>query len=468
MSIVDYLPYSDLVDKWKSLGKSDYDILSLGIKGKLSFYSVVDRVTCRWYAVLEADTSQATNAKVQLDSLGDMACSKQTFLQVSPQCLARIAVIKEPVDVLFECPFVFRPTYYDEHDENYCIKLFPINFAEMIDIRSETWGEDPEKLRKEDPDVLRCSRIDRTRLWIKEEDVNRLQGTFEGESAKDEPVPMLIGKAAKKMGCDIDDLLRKASKGQKILELLVRIKYRDIVGGVQVSDKSSEEGYFLAVPSFHIERLIVTGDAFVDAFDLPTTYSPSTAGQILLQQLVSSSPDLKICTKHHIQIQKDGEQLYVAERQIEILLKKPLDSRTATVQQFLTMPGQPIVANGLHSGAENSKVKVRKNSGRKSSFLREVIEYLYEKLSKEGTTSFLQAGNVGEFIKKMREIRKADQDEFVSERIKEVKKVAGNWKITTEEKIVKISKTRETSDISSIYNQNSVSKILSIIRKEKH
>lgn len=122
-------------------------------------------------------------------------------------------------------------------------------------------------------------------------------------------------------------------------------------------------------------------------------------------------------------------------------------------------------SNGLDHSSRGQKPKAAK-SGRKPSALREAVEYLYDKF-KEEKTELLEAGSVGSFIEEMKAIRKAAKDEFISCRIKEVKKTTGKWQITTEEQIIQVSNSREISDRSRRYVQNDVSKILTGLRKKE-
>ncbi|MFH0784025.1 MAG: hypothetical protein V2B20_19005 [Pseudomonadota bacterium] len=162
----------------------------------------------------------------------------------------------------------------------------------------------------------------------------------------------------------------------------------------------------------------------------------------------------------------DRTQLYV--RKIDAKrLESQFNKKAPEAVPLSIMQGQRIATDGLQSIPKNSKQKARKKSGRKASHFREVIEYLYDKFTAEGKTSFLQAGAVNEFIGKLKEIRNSGKDEFVFSRIKEVKKSAGRWRITTEEKIIKTTKSREISEKSLSYDSGDVSKILSIIRKRK-
>jgi hypothetical protein len=151
-------------------------------------------------------------------------------------------------------------------------------------------------------------------------------------------------------------------------------------------------------------------------------------------------------------------------REIEELFKIKVDFGMLSEVQ-VENGGEVSAAPAL--AVSSGKPALERKRGRKQSYFRETIEYLYKKLNQEGETEPLKAGNVGKFIELMRSIRNADQDDFVCSRIKEVRKPGGKWRITTEEEIVKTSITIEISKKSRHYDQNDVSKVLTSLRRSK-
>ncbi len=141
--------------------------------------------------------------------------------------------------------------------------------------------------------------------------------------------------------------------------------------------------------------------------------------------------------------------------------------RKAQVLAFLTRHGiqhvlsceQPI----------EGKEAPKKNSGKPSSTLREAIIKLCDVLKKEGNTIPLGKGKVSVFIEEMKKRRKEDNSDigkYLQVRISDIKKSEGVYKITTQEKPLKRTKSRKYNEQSITYKTHDVSTILSDLRKK--
>jgi hypothetical protein len=107
--------------------------------------------------------------------------------------------------------------------------------------------------------------------------------------------------------------------------------------------------------------------------------------------------------------------------------------------------------------------------GKPKSPLTEAVEHSYLKFYKEGNTQVLRAGKVREFLGRLKEFLeegKPNFDDFVSERIKNIKITKAGCSITTQDKYQEASDSREIIIKSKIYMQGDVSKILSSLRKK--
>ncbi|MDP3478151.1 MAG: hypothetical protein Q8R88_00165 [Desulfoprunum sp.] len=115
--------------------------------------------------------------------------------------------------------------------------------------------------------------------------------------------------------------------------------------------------------------------------------------------------------------------------------------------------------------------RIAKPSGKPKSYLTEAVEYLFHKSVKERDTDILKAGNIDGFIKKMQARKNSAPDSFenyIGERIKEVKKTHGKWRITTEDQTITDTNNKEITDKGKTYANNDISKILTRLRKENH
>jgi hypothetical protein len=105
----------------------------------------------------------------------------------------------------------------------------------------------------------------------------------------------------------------------------------------------------------------------------------------------------------------------------------------------------------------------RSNCGRPKNLLNEAVEYFYDKCKKDGNDEILQKGKIQDFLAAL---KKEHQKEiiFLDDRISEIKKVYGRWRITTVEQYNSNDKLLKGSKS---YDQTDISKILSRLRKEK-
>lgn len=166
---------------------------------------------------------------------------------------------------------------------------------------------------------------------------------FEGQLTL--PSLITVKSAIKEGQLDKYDLFREAEKGPNNLELLVYVDFKDIVGHVAVPDNSLEVGCYLPLPSYSFARLIEKGDANIDSFDFPITYCPTTAGLLILRQIISQSPSMKIKARVPYQIRLNQEKIWVVRQQAEKFYKKAPEAVPHTIIQGATADaGQKNVA----------------------------------------------------------------------------------------------------------------------------
>jgi hypothetical protein len=106
-----------------------------------------------------------------------------------------------------------------------------------------------------------------------------------------------------------------------------------------------------------------------------------------------------------------------------------------------------------------------KTGGRSKGSLREAVEFLFDKFAAEGNTEILQRGKINEFIERLRDSiipGNRNFSEYIAERIREVKKPGGRWKITTQRKEISKNKYIESLD----KDTNSIAKILTDLRQK--
>jgi hypothetical protein len=115
--------------------------------------------------------------------------------------------------------------------------------------------------------------------------------------------------------------------------------------------------------------------------------------------------------------------------------------------------------------APKTLAKSRMIAGRKPGYLREAVEFLYHQCLKRGELTAISPQKIDGFIKLLKDsINEGNRNfsEYIAERIKNVRKSGGEWRIVTQEKI----KHRENYEQSKIYKQIDVSKILVELRKK--
>lgn len=101
--------------------------------------------------------------------------------------------------------------------------------------------------------------------------------------------------------------------------------------------------------------------------------------------------------------------------------------------------------------------------------LSEAIEHVYLKFLKEGNTEILRKGKIKEFLERLKEL--ADEkgnvnfSKYVADRIEKVKISPVGNTITTKDQIAKTGKKQETTIKGETYQQNSLSKLLTNLRK---
>ena len=106
-------------------------------------------------------------------------------------------------------------------------------------------------------------------------------------------------------------------------------------------------------------------------------------------------------------------------------------------------------------------------SGRRKSPLTEAVEHAYNLLHESGNIESIKPGRIDRFMEYLKECTtegNSNENDFISERIKSVKKVGGKWKITmhplTDSQIVKQQHTGKTES----FDKSAVSTILTRLR----
>jgi hypothetical protein len=297
----------------------------------------------------------------------------------------------------------------------------------------------------------------------------------------EEPPLITLKRATEEGQLDKYHLLWMAVRGQDILELLIAVDYNDIVGGVAMQSKAREPSYYLALPSFDANRLIIHGDAYVDSFLLPKSYLPPCAGLVLLQQLVTQSADSTIKTREPYHIRIDQEKLLVVRGQAKRFFKKHLEKTPLPSTQAPPVSSNPKMINGAEdedpdlikptaSPITHPAIKTFPIGGAPKVPITEAVEWAYYTLLESGNTEVIKPGNRKGFLKYLKECvteGNPNYSEYVAERIKEIKAVDGDCKIimqnlTDKEKIKQINTEKNT-----IINRDRISTILSEIRKNE-
>jgi len=120
----------------------------------------------------------------------------------------------------------------------------------------------------------------------------------------------------------------------------------------------------------------------------------------------------------------------------------------------------------LHSiKITDKQVEAKLKGGRPKGQLAEAIQYAYLKFMNEGNTEILRAGKILEFMARFKEIaqeKNRNVDEYIAERIQDVKLKCTTCTITTKEQVLKPGLKRESRQ----YHKYHVSKILTDLRKK--
>jgi len=113
----------------------------------------------------------------------------------------------------------------------------------------------------------------------------------------------------------------------------------------------------------------------------------------------------------------------------------------------------------------DKQVEAKLKGGRPKGQLAEAIQYAYLKFMNEGNTEILRAGKILEFMARFKEIaqeKNRNVDEYIAERIQDVKLKCTTCTITTKEQVLKPGLKRESRQ----YHKYHVSKILTDLRKK--
>jgi hypothetical protein len=306
----------------------------------------------------------------------------------------------------------------------------------------------------------------------------------------EEPPLITLKRATEEGQLDKYHLLWMAVRGQDILELLIAVDYNDIVGGVAMQSKAREPSYYLALPSFDANRLIIHGDAYVDSFLLPKSYLPPCAGLVLLQQLVTQSADSTIKTREPYHIRIDQEKLLVVRGQAKRFFKKHLEKTPLPSTQAPPVSSNPKMINGAEDEdpdlikptaspigkkdkkrvLTNAAIKAFPVGGAPKAAITEVVEWAYNKLAKNGNTEIIKRGKIKAFLQYLKECiteGNSNYSDYVAKRIIEIRAVDSACKITMQDLTSKEKLRMLNTGKHTIINKNRVSTILSELRKNK-
>ena len=119
---------------------------------------------------------------------------------------------------------------------------------------------------------------------------------------------------------------------------------------------------------------------------------------------------------------------------------------------------------------EKTSLPATKKVGRKKNPLTEAIEFAYLHFWEQGNTEILRAGKIRDFLVRLKEMsdeRNDNCNEYILERIEEVKISPSGCFVKTAEQIIITSQSIEKTRKSRKYKQNDVTKILTSMRKKQ-
>jgi hypothetical protein len=118
----------------------------------------------------------------------------------------------------------------------------------------------------------------------------------------------------------------------------------------------------------------------------------------------------------------------------------------------------------------NTALRPTQKSGRKKNTLTEAIIFAYLYFWEQGNTEILRPGKIRDFLARLKEMcdeRNDNYNEYISERICEVKMSPADCFVRTAEQVVSTNQSFEKTVKSKKYKKQDVSKILSDMRKKK-
>ena len=130
------------------------------------------------------------------------------------------------------------------------------------------------------------------------------------------------------------------------------------------------------------------------------------------------------------------------------------------------LPGQKVKS----ITQEKISLPATKKVGRKKNPLTEAIEFAYLHFWEQGNTEILRAGKIRDFLVRLKEMsdeRNDNCNEYILERIEEVKISPSGCFVKTAEQIIITSQSIEKTRKSRKYKQNDVTKILTSMRKKQ-